>query len=123
LSAVQRQTATSRSIRPKRIEQQGLIAGAPSFKLMRLRTFEHVESLRTSLGQVLSAQLRVMRLRKRILVTRNKASVVEVFGAILIPIFCFRSFYMLYVYVCYFELCSIYRYDGRFIVFIVFDKV
>lgn len=82
LSAVQRQSATSRSIRPKRIEQQGLIAGAPRFKLMRLRTFEHVESLRASLGQGLSAKTGVMRLRKRRLITRNKARVVEVLEAI-----------------------------------------
>lgn len=89
LSAVQKQSAISRSIKPKRIEQQGLIAGAPRFKLMRLRTFAHVESFRASLGQVLTAKTGVMRLRKRILITRNKASVVEVFGAIVILILCF----------------------------------
>ena len=86
LSAVQKQSAISRSIRPKRIEQQGLIAGAPRFKLMRLRIFAHVESLSWSLGQVFSATTRGMRLRKRRLITRNIATMVKVFAAIYISL-------------------------------------
>lgn len=67
LNAVHKQSAISRSIRPKIIKQQGLIAGAPRFnKLMRLRTFAHVESffyvesLSWSLRQVFSATTRGM---------------------------------------------------------------
>ena len=83
LSALQKQSAISRSIRPKRTEQQGLIAGAPRFKLMRLRIFAQVESLSWSLGQVFSATTRGMKLRKRRLITRNIViSMVEVFAAI-----------------------------------------
>lgn len=83
LSALQKQSAISRSSRPKRTEQQGLIAGAPRFKLMRLRIFAQVESLSWSLGQVFSATTRGMKLRKRRLITRNIViSMVEVFAAI-----------------------------------------
>lgn len=125
-NAVQRQTATSRSTRPKIIEQQGLISGAPRFRLIRLRTFAHVESLRASLGQVIpSTKTGVMRLRKRRLMTRNRASVLELFVAIVdqwsrscvsdLPL----------SYMCMFVNCSYGGYidfEGRLImVFILFE--
>lgn len=91
LSAVQRQNATSRSIRSESIEQQGLMASAPIFRLIMLRTLAHVDNLKESTGQF-SAKIGITRLRKRRLITRNKESVVEVFEAIVDPDLVFLIF-------------------------------
>lgn len=65
------------------------------------------ESLSWSLGQVFSAITRGMRFRsrKRTLITSNKTSMVEVFAAICSGSrFVIFILYMIYVYVCYFQL-------------------
>ncbi|GMJ15067.1 hypothetical protein HRI_005175900 [Hibiscus trionum] len=52
LSAVQRQTAASRSARPWIREQHGCTGGEPTTTLTKLSTLAHTPSLRASLGHL-----------------------------------------------------------------------
>ncbi|KAK8710648.1 hypothetical protein V6N13_145962 [Hibiscus sabdariffa] len=52
LSAVQRQTAASRSARPWMREQHGCTGGEPTTTLTKLSTLAHTPNLRASLGHL-----------------------------------------------------------------------
>ncbi|KAK8687542.1 hypothetical protein V6N13_086350 [Hibiscus sabdariffa] len=52
LSAVQRQTAASRSARPRIREQHGCTGGEPTTTLTKLSTLAHTPNLRASLGHL-----------------------------------------------------------------------
>ncbi|KAL4354498.1 hypothetical protein GQ457_06G037710 [Hibiscus cannabinus] len=106
LSAVQRQTAASRSARPWMREQHGCTGGEPTTTLTKLSTLAHTPNLRASLGHLpradgvgvgvgfgLGLGLRLVggqgvealpREKKRMLSAKNRAMEADLFDAILI---------------------------------------